>query len=67
MKKQHSNIAVALLFFTVGIGVGIVVGGAMGYNNGYKDAYNYGDLHPDTIKIYKFIEYPEELKREGYE
>lgn len=62
MKKQHSNIAVALLFFTVGIGVGIVIGGAMGYNNGYRDAQNYNGLHPDTIKIYKFVGYPEELK-----
>lgn len=55
MKKQYSNIAVALLFFTVGIGLGIVIGGSMGYNTGYRDGCTYEKEHSDTVKIYKVI------------
>lgn len=67
-KKPYSNIAIALIFFVTGIGIGGIVGAINGYNSGYKQGIADKELHPDTVKVYKFVAFPEELKTEyGYE
>lgn len=63
-KKSYSNITIALIFFIVGIGIGGIIGTYNGYNSGYKQGISYKSLHPDTIKIYDFIAFPEKLKTE---
>lgn len=67
-KKSYSNITIALVFFVTGIGIGEIVGAINGYNSGYKQGIVDKKLHQDTIKIYKLVASPEELKTEyGYE
>ena len=67
-KKSYSNIAVAIIFFVIGIGIGGIIGAYNGYNLGYKKFISHKKLYPDTVKIYEYMEFPEKLKTEyGYD
>ena len=65
MKKEHSNAAIALIFFVLGIGIGGTIGAFNGYNLGYRDMEKSIDKTvKDTVIIYRFINYPNKLNHE---